>query len=89
MAAIQTPLFYRIVAADRKQGYLLLVGRDNKLVRSTAEAAITLSLLNRERLEKMLAKVQENFRATELIDITADGIKRQLEKLFTSQDLGV
>jgi coproporphyrinogen III oxidase-like Fe-S oxidoreductase len=59
------------------------------LVRSTAEAAITLSLLNRERLEKMLAKVQENFRATELIDITADGIKRQLEKLFTSQDLGV
>lgn len=80
--AIKSPLFVRVVAADRGRGFMLLIGFDAKIVQSTARKLVTLSALTRDGLNAIIAAAEQEFNASEVRDVTAEGIKRQLRSLF-------
>jgi hypothetical protein len=80
--SIASTLFVRVVNADRGRGHMLLVGWDAKVVQATAVQLITLSAVTRTLLDSTIARVKATYSASEVRDVTADGIKRQLRALF-------
>jgi hypothetical protein len=83
---ISSTLFIRVVPQDRQRGYMLLVGYDAKIVQSTAIQYITLTAVTRASLNAMIEKAKISYNASDIRDVTAPGIQKQLKKLFGEVD---
>ena len=83
---ITSPIFVRVVSADKGRGYIVLIGYDAKIVQRTAIQQMTLSVPTRANLDAIFARIKSNYNATELRDVTAPGIKQRLEKEFQSTE---
>lgn len=79
---ISSAIFVRIVSADKNRGFIILVGYDAKVVQRTAIQQVSLSIATKANLDAAFARIKTNYNASELRDVTADGIKKRLEKLF-------
>jgi hypothetical protein len=80
---IKSPFYVRVVPQDRGRGYELLGGFEKKLIKSTAHRVITLSVLTRAHLNEVIAQMgREHNSLGDPIDLTPDGVKNQLKKLF-------
>ena len=83
---IQSTLFIRVVAQDKNRGYMLLIGYDSAVVQRTASQFITLNAVTRDGLNAVIEQVKINYRASDVRDVTAPGIVKQLKKLFGETD---
>lgn len=83
---LATEVYVRIVTQGRDHGFMLLVGFEPKIVAATATKIITLTAPSRKSIDYMIAKVKTDFNATTVKDVTAEGILRQLRKLFNEAD---
>ena len=79
---IASPLYVRVVAADRDRGFVLLVSWTKPVIQRTAHQMSTLSELSREYIDKVIANAVKTSKVTEVIDVTDSGIKKQLAKIF-------
>jgi hypothetical protein len=80
---IKSPLFIRIVNADRNRGFMLLVGWDAKVVQATCVQLCSLvGLTRRDQLNAAIARVTGTYTYSEVRDVTADGIKAKLRVMF-------
>lgn len=84
--SLATEVYVRIVTQGRDHGFMLLVGFEPRIVAATATKIITLTAPTRSSINYMIEKVKKDFNATTVRDITADGILRQLRKLFNEPD---
>jgi hypothetical protein len=75
-------VYIRVVTQDRDRGYMLLVGYYPDIVQRTATQITTLSNPTREYLNKFIERARVDYNASEIRDVTAPGIKKQLAKLF-------
>lgn len=80
--SIASTVFVRVTAQDRGRGFQLLAGFDSKIILKTATRVITMSYPTRPSLDEAIAKVTRELNASDVKDVTADGIKRQLRFLF-------
>lgn len=83
---IASPIFVRVVAADKNRGFVMLVGYDAKVVQRTAIQQISLTGVRRTELQAALDRVKTSYNASVVNDVTGDGIKKRLEKNFQSTD---
>lgn len=79
---IASTLFVRVVPADKDRGFVLLVGYDAQIVQRTAVQQVSISIATRENLNAAIERVRLNYNAKDVRDITADGIKKKLAKVF-------
>lgn len=79
---IQSTLFIRVVPQDRDRGYMMLIGYDDKIIQRTAAQYITMNAVTRTSFNETLELVKRNYRASDIKDVTAPGILKQLRKLF-------
>lgn len=84
---IASTIFVRIVAADKNRGYIILVGYDAKIVQRTAIQQVSLSVLSKANIEAAFERIKANYNASELRDVTADGIKKRIEKEIQASGL--
>ena len=84
---IASTIFVRIVAADKNRGYVILVGYDAKIVQRTAIQQVSLSILSKANIEAAFERIKANYNASELRDVTADGIKKRIEKEIQASGL--
>ena len=81
--SIASTLFVRVTAQDRQRGYQLLAGFESKVVVATATRVVSLNgILTREALNTAINKLAKEHNASDVRDVTADGIQTQLRKLF-------
>ena len=83
---IASPIFVRVVAADKDRGFAVLVGYDAKVVQRTAIQQVSITGTKRQELVAAIDRIRVNYNASEIRDVTADGIKRRLEKNFAETD---
>lgn len=79
---IASTIFVRVVPADKNRGFVLLVGYDAQIVQRTAIQSISISIPTRANIDAAIARVKTNYNAAEVRDVTHDGIKSRLAKLF-------
>jgi hypothetical protein len=84
---ISSSIYVRIVAADKNRGYIILVGYDAKIVQRTAIQQVSLSVLSKANIQTAFGRIKANYRASELRDVTADGIKKRIEKEIQASGL--
>jgi hypothetical protein len=77
---ITSTIFVRTVNADKGRGFVLLVGYDAKIVQSNAIQQISLTTGTEAEYAAAIARVKANYNASEIRDVTNDGIKRKMEK---------
>lgn len=80
--SIASTVYVRVVSQDRGRGFMLLVGFDAKIVQSTATQMITLSCPSRENLNATIERVSKTYSASQICDVTVEGVKRQLRDEF-------
>lgn len=78
-------LFYRIVAADRNRGYILLTSWGKPVIQRNCDSMHTLTGLTQKSLDKMLANVKEMYSAGSMTDVTDPTVAGQLRRLFEAQ----
>jgi len=79
---IASPLYIRVITADRDRGYMLLLSWTKPVNQRTAHQISTLSSPTRVSLDAIIASAIRMAKVTEVIDVTESGIKRQLAKMF-------
>jgi len=75
-------LYVRIVPQDKDRGYMMLVGYDPKVVQSTAMQYYTLNAISRKVINDTLARIKQSYSAAEIKDVTPQGLKKKLAKMF-------
>ncbi len=75
-------VFIRVVDQDKGRGYMLLVGFDSRLVQTSCAQYTTLSMVTRASLDAAIERYRAEYNATTVRDVTADSLKRKLQKLF-------
>jgi hypothetical protein len=80
--AVSSKLYVRVITQDRNRGFMLLTGYSDKIVQSTATQITTLSGVTRKNLTETIERLAKIYSASEVCDVTAPGILRQLRVLF-------
>lgn len=75
-------LYVRVVPQDKDRGYMLLAGFEPSVVQRTAAQYTTLSDPTRATLNAAIARMQKLYSASEVKDVTASNVAKQLVKLF-------
>ena len=79
---IANTLYVRVVPQDRDRGYMLLAGFDSKVIQATCSQYSTLGGVTRDSLNAAILAMQQRFSASDVKDVTAPNIQRQLKKMF-------
>ena len=79
---ISSTLYIRVVTQDKERGYMLLCGFEPGIVQSTCTQYTTLSAPSRASLDAAIAQMKERYGAADVKDVTAEGLKRKLAKMF-------
>ena len=79
---MNSKLYYRIVAADKERGYLMLLSWEKPVVQRTAFQMSTLGTADRKNIDRVLAEVQTFYKVADVIDCTEESMKKRLAKLY-------
>lgn len=86
MPLIASTLYVRVVTGDKGRGYMLLAGYESNIVQKTCLHYTTLTAISRASLDFAIARMSANFTNSNVVDVTADGIKKRLAKEFNEPD---
>jgi len=75
-------LFVKVVTQSQQRGYILLAGFESSVTHRTCVQYITLGGATRESLNDAIARLKVTHSAGTITDVTDNGIKRKLNKLF-------
>ena len=74
-------IYSRIIPADKNRGYVFLLSWEKPVVQRTAVQVSSPSVPSRKSLDRLVAEAEQTFKAN-VVDTTAPGMMKKLEKLF-------
>jgi len=83
---MNSPLYYRIVAADKNRGFVMLLSWDKPVVQRTAFQMSTLGTADQKNIDRVLAEVTSFYKVAGIVDCTEDSMKKRLQKLYEPKE---
>ena len=77
-----TPLYARVIPADKDRGYVLLLSWEKPVVQRTAIQLSTMGSPTRAELNGLLAAAEQRHKGVVVVDVTELSIQKKLAKLF-------
>ena len=83
-------MYVRIVPQDKERGYVMLVSWSKPVVQRTCEQMSTMGgIITRKAIDNNLERFKKDYSASEVIDLTDEGLKKKFAKLFDQVDAAV
>lgn len=86
---MNSPLYYRIVPADRDRGFVMLLSWDKPVVQRTAFQMSTLGTADEKNIQRVLAEVTRFYKVAGIVDCTEETMKKRLQKLYAPKEAEV
>lgn len=83
---MNSPLYYRIVAADKDRGFNMLLSWDKPVVQRTAFQMSTLGTADRKNIDRVLAEVTRFYKVAGIVDCTEESMKKRLQKMYEPKE---
>ena len=83
---MNSPLYYRIVLADKNRGFVMLLSWDKPVVQRTAFQMSTLGTADEKNIQRVLDEVTRFYKVAGIVDCTEETMKKRLAKLYEPKD---
>lgn len=79
---MNSPLYYRIVPADKDRGFVMLLSWDKPVVQRTSFQMSTLGVANEANIARVLKEVTSFYKVSGVVDLTDTSMLKRLAKLY-------
>lgn len=83
---MNSPLYYRIVTADKNRGFVMLLSWDKPVVQRTAFQMSTLGTADAKNIQRVLDEVTRFYKVSGIEDQTEETMKKRLAKLYAPKE---
>jgi hypothetical protein len=83
---MNSPLYYRIVTADKDRGFVMLLSWDKPVVQRTSFQMSTLGVADEKNIARVLKEVTSFYPVSSVVDTTEASMLKRLAKLYAPKE---